>query len=151
VAKSQGQTQLHASYRGKEVLAKVSVSGKRFETVNPSLNELSNDQFDVTIEVLAAGAEGELEYRYMMPRQPTRKRIGFPISRGQQSQGDAPQRRDDFGPRGMMYHLVFGGPRQGTKRVEKYPLSLQLGVTLKKVEDSPQAPVKDSTPGKDTK
>ena len=38
VARSQGQTQLHAVYRGKEVFAKVSVSGKRFESVKATHN-----------------------------------------------------------------------------------------------------------------
>ena len=64
VARSQGQTQLHAVYRGKEVFAKVSVSGKRFQSGQSDAQPTSsNDQFDVTIEVLAAASEGELEYR----------------------------------------------------------------------------------------
>ena len=57
VARSQGQTQLHAVYRGKEVFAKVSVSGKRFQSVNRRTTASSNDQFDMTIEVLAAAAK----------------------------------------------------------------------------------------------
>ncbi len=151
VARSQGQTQLHAVYRGKEVFAKVSVSGKRFEAVNPSLNELSNDQFDVTIEVLAAAREGELEYRVYAEGDANPKENWVP----NQAEGDTRKvtlRSDpyNYGPRGQIYHLVLEARDKATKRTEKYPLSLQLGVTLKKVENS-QAPVKDSNPGKDTK
>ena len=151
VARSQGQTQLHAVYRGKEVFAKVSVSGKRFENVNPALNELSNDQFDVTIEVLAAAAEGELEYRVYSAEDASPKENWVP----NQADGDNRKvtlRSDalNYGPRGQIYHLVLEARDKTTKRTEKYPLSLQLGVTLKKVENS-QVPVKDSNPGKDTK
>ena len=63
VAQSQGQTQLHAVYRGKEVFAKVSVSGMRFQNVKASHHRIDKEHFDETIEVLAAGSEGELEYR----------------------------------------------------------------------------------------
>ncbi len=60
VAKSQGQTQLHAVYRGKEVFAKVSVAGQRFQSVRSSYNRGDKT---ITIEVAAAPGEGELEYR----------------------------------------------------------------------------------------
>ena len=60
VAKSQGQTQLHAVYRGKEVLARVSVAGQRFQSVRSSYNRGDKR---VSIDVLAAAGEGELEYR----------------------------------------------------------------------------------------
>ena len=149
IAKTQGQTQLHAVYRSREVFAKVSVSGKRFETVNPSLNELG-DKFNVSIEVLAAAAEGELEYRV------------FPAGAAPQenwvsSQPDGDHRKTtlttdtmDFGPRGQIYHFVLEARDKATKRVEQYPLSLQLGFMIKKVDNSP-TPVKEPNPGKDTK
>jgi len=151
IARSQGQTQLHAVYRGMDMFAKVSVSGKRFEVVNPALNELSNDQFDVTIEVLAAPAEGELEYRVYSAEDAGPKENWVP------NQADGENRKVilrseamNYGPRGQVYHLVLEARDKATKRVEKYPLTLQLGVTLKKVENS-QPPVKDSNPGRDTK
>ena len=73
VARSQGQTQLHATYRGKEAFAKVSVSGRRFQSVNSTHHNIDNDQFNMTIEVLAAGSEGELEYRVYAEGDPNPK------------------------------------------------------------------------------
>ena len=154
VAKSQGQTQLRAKYRGKEAVAKVSVSGKRFETVDPTLNEQStnNDQFDVTIEVLAAAAEGELEYRVYAVEDTSPKEDWVANNQivGDNRKVTLTSGKLNYGPRGQIYHLVLEARDKATKRVEKYPLSLQLGATIKKVEN-PQSPLKDSNSGKDTK
>ena len=45
IARSQGQTQLHAVYRGKEVFAKVSVSGMRFQSVKSTHNRIDDRAF----------------------------------------------------------------------------------------------------------
>ena len=73
-AKSQGQTQLHAVYRGKEAFAKVSVAGQRFQSVQSGYNRGDKS---VTIEVAAAAGEGELEYR-VYEEVPCRRRTGCP-------------------------------------------------------------------------
>ena len=69
IAKDYGGTQVRAVYRGHEALANVTISGKRFTSVNTSLNE-GPDDFDVTIDVTADAAEGPLEYRVTAPGQP---------------------------------------------------------------------------------
>ena len=79
VGKALGQTQLKASYRGRDATCTVSVSGKRFQNVKWTATR-SKDDFTVSIEVLAAGSEGELEYRVYREGQPPR-RLGFPTNR----------------------------------------------------------------------
>ena len=152
VAKSQGQTQLRATYRGNEVVANVSVAGKRFQTVNPSLNEIPPDQFSVTIEVLAAAAEGELEYR-MYPADNTNP----PESWVANNQVEGENRKVTLnsgamskGSWGQIYQFVLEARDKATKRADKYPLTLQLGAKINKVENAP-TPVKAVTPPQEVK
>lgn len=152
VARSQGQTQFRAVYRGKELFAKVTVSGRRFETVTPTLNDQpgNNDQFTVTIEVLAAATEGGLEYRvYEQGANPKENWVPNQVQgeKGKVTLGSDPLK---FGPRGQIYHLVVEARDKATQRIEKYPLNLQLGSTITVVPNA-QPPTQDSNPGKDTK
>jgi hypothetical protein len=62
VARSFGQTQVRAVYRGQEAFAEATVTGDRFAVVRTSLRS-GEDDFSVSIEVLAAKSEGPLEYR----------------------------------------------------------------------------------------
>lgn len=60
---------MRAVYRGREAFATVQVSGDRFLEVETQLNARPDD-FDVSIEVLAAESEGPLEYRVYPAGQP---------------------------------------------------------------------------------
>ena len=121
VARSQGQTQLHAVYRGKEVFAKVSVSGKRFESVKSSHNRIDKEHFDMTIEVLAAGGEGELEYRVYAEGEASPKENWVP----NQPEGDSRKvtlRSDPLNySQGDEYHLVIEARDKNTKSVREVP------------------------------
>lgn len=139
VARSQGQTQLHAVYRGKEVFAKVSVSGKRFESVKSSHNRIDKEHFDMTVEVLAAGGEGELEYRVYAEGEANPKENWVP----NQPEGDARKATLRSDPlsynQGDEYRLVIEARDKATKSVQKYPLTLIRSVTVEQIQkDSPQ-------------
>ena len=137
VARSQGQTQLHAVYRGKEVFAKVSVSGQRFQSVKSTYNRKDKD---VTIEVLAAGSEGELEYRVYEESDANPKENWVP----NQVEGDsrkATLRSDPLSLQRDEYHMVVEARDKATKTVQKYPLTLVQSVTIEQQDqpkDSPQ-------------
>jgi hypothetical protein len=138
VARSQGQTQLHAVYRGQEVFAKVSVSGRRFQSVKAAHNRIDKEHFDMTIEVLAAGGEGELEYRVYAEGDASAKENWVP----NQPEGDTRKvtlRSDPLSyNQGDEYHLIIEARDKNTKRVEKYPLTLIRSVTVEQQKDSPQ-------------
>jgi hypothetical protein len=137
VAQSQGQTQLHAVYRGKEVFAQVSVSGQRFEAVKATYNPKGNDQFDMTIEVLAAAGEGELEYRVFeegaAPKENWVPNAPDGNSRKVTLLSDLMNvnARDTF-------HLVIEARDKNTKTVQRYPLTLVRSVTVEQQKESPQ-------------
>ncbi len=138
IARSQGQTQLHAVYRGKEVFAKVSVSGLRFQSVRSTHNRIDADHFDMTIEVLAAPSEGELEYRVYTEGEAN------PKDNWVKNQPDGNFRKANLRSdplsyaSGDQYHLVIEARDTSTKSVQKYPLTLVRSVTVE------QAPEKDS-------
>ncbi|MGO9109380.1 MAG: Ig domain-containing protein [Thermoguttaceae bacterium] len=138
MARSQGQTQLHAIYRGKEAFAKVSVSGRRFESVRSLHNRIDHDHFDMTIEVLAAGGEGELEYR-VYPEGEANPKENWVPNQPEGNSRKATLRSDplSYGS-GEQYHLVIEARDKNTKSVQKYPLTLVRSVTVE------QAPEKDS-------
>jgi hypothetical protein len=131
IARSQGQTQFHAVYRGKEVFAQISVSGKRFETVRPTHNPKDKDTFEMTIEVLAAAAEGELQYRVYAvgPGAPAPKENWVP----NQPDGDKRKvtlRSDPMSYNsGEEYHLMIEA-RDKNNVVQKYPLTLVRSITV---------------------
>ncbi len=134
IARSQGQTQLHALYRGKEVFAKVSVSGKRFESVRATYND---NEKDVTIEVLAAGGEGELEYRvYAEGNAPKENWVP------NQPEGDARKATLRSDPLNINdkdeYHLVIEARDKKNASVQKYPLTLVRKVTVVQQQEQPK-------------
>lgn len=124
VAKSQGQTQLHAVYRGKEAFAKVSVAGQRFQSVQSNYNR--NDK-SVTIDVSAAAGEGELEYRvYEEGAAPKENWVP------NQAEGDARKaslRTDPLDTSKDEFRLVIEARDKAGKSVQKYPLTLVRSVT----------------------
>jgi hypothetical protein len=118
-AKSQGQTQLRAVYRGKEVFAKVSVAGQRFQSVRSSYNDSDKS---VTIDVSAAASEGEIEYRVYEDGVPPKENW---VPNNQQ-EGDARKatlRSDPITDKPEV-HLTIEARDKATKSVQKYPLTL---------------------------
>ena len=133
IAKSQGQTQLHAVYRGKELFAKVSVAGQRFQTVKSSYNRTDKR---TTIEVLAASGEGELEYRVyeegVAPKEDWAKSALEGDARKATLVTDPLADKDEI-------HLVIEA-RDKSNNVQKYPLTLVKAVTYEQQNNSSPTP-----------
>jgi hypothetical protein len=144
IARSQGQTQFRAAYRGKEVFAQVSVSGKRFETVKPEHNPIDKDTFEMTIEVLAAAGEGDLEYRVYNANDPSPKDNWVPNA----ADGDKRKvilRSDRIRyDSGEQYNLVIEARDKKTNSVQKYPLTLVRSITVQQRQSPGAAPPPDS-------
>ena len=135
VAKAMGQTQLKARYKGVSVFATVTVAGKRFVDVKTTTNEGEND-FDVAIEVLAAAAEGPLEYRVYAEGE-TPADTWTP----NEPQGDSRHvvlhtAKMAYGPRGTLYHLMIEARDAATKQVQQYPVTLRAAMTIVREENS---------------
>ena len=121
VAKALGQTQLKASYKGREATCTVSVSGKRFQDVKWTVTR-GKDDFTVNIEVLAAESEGELEYRvYREGATPEENWVpNQPEARGRKASLRTPA--IPYGQRDEVYHLVIEARDKAGKSIQKYPL-----------------------------
>ena len=129
-AMGQGQAELKATYHGSEVTAKVSVSSDRFKSVEPTLNEIAGhkDQFDLTIEALAAKDEGELEYRVYSADDASPKENW--VLNQDSADGRKVTLRSDpitYGPQGKTYNLVLEARDKAKKSVQKYPLPFTIG------------------------
>ena len=123
VAKAMGRTQLKTRYRGVDLLATVIVTGKRFEEVKTTPN-LGNTQFDVTIEVLAAAAEGPLAYRVYVDGEPAPDAWTPSEPRGDARRVVLHSAKLAYGTPGTLYHLVIEARDAATKQVQQYPLTL---------------------------
>ncbi len=139
VARAQGQTQIRAVYRGIEVFSKVSVLGQRFQSVKSSHHRIDPEHFDMTIEVLAAGSEGELEYQvYREGTAPTNKWVP------NQPEGDLRKATFSSDPlnynQGDTFHLVIEARDKKTNSVQKYPLTLVRSVTVEQQDQSKVSP-----------
>jgi hypothetical protein len=150
VAKGQGQTKLRATYRGMEVApATVSITdvtqGQRFQDVRTALANRSKDGFDVSIDVLAAGTEGELEYRvYAADQTPAENWVP------NQAEGDSRKvvlrsAQLPYKAAGEMYQLVVEA-RDKAGKSQKYPLTFQLEAVIKRTESGPVPPGNTVTP-----
>ena len=126
VAKSQGQTQLHAIFRGKEVFAKVSVAGQRFQSVKSSYNRGDKT---MTVEVVsrAERARSELEYRVYEEGATPKENWA-----ANQPDGDARKATlvsDPLSGDKEERHMVIEARDKATKSVQQYPLTLVRSVT----------------------
>jgi hypothetical protein len=150
IAKGQGQTKLRATYRGMEVApATVSITdvaqGQRFQDVRTALANRSKDGFDVSIDVLAAGTEGELEYRvYAADQTPAENWVP------NQAEGDSRKvvlrsAQLPYKAAGEMYQLVVEA-RDKAGKSQKYPLTFQLEAVIKRTESGPVPPGNTVTP-----
>ncbi len=142
IARGLGSTQIRATYGGKEAFASVTVAGDRFMQVNETLERGQND-FAVSLEVLAAESEGPLEYRVYVAGQPTDEgwipadmQGGFP-----RVELRSPQM--PYGPQGSVHHLVIEArdPVGGT--IQQYPFTFRLTSTIERTDVAPRTP--DST------
>ncbi|MGD0901049.1 MAG: hypothetical protein ABR915_24730, partial [Thermoguttaceae bacterium] len=129
VGKALGQTDLKATYRGKEVSMTVSVTGKRFQGVKTTVNK-GQDDFTAEIEVLAAESEGELEYRVY-------RAGGTPEENWVPNQPDAGGRKVTlrsppipYGKANEVYPLVVEARDKAGKSVEQFPLALESSIVI---------------------
>jgi hypothetical protein len=132
IAVAQGQTQLRAIYRGKEAFARVSVTGQRFESVRSSYNPGDKS---VTVTVMAAQGEGELEYRVYAEGAAPQENWA-----SNQAAGDARKaelRTDPLDTSKDEFHLVVEARDKATKSVQKYPLTLVRSVTYEQQNAPP--------------
>jgi hypothetical protein len=137
VGKALGETQLKASYRGRDAICTVSVSGKRFQNVKWTATR-GKDDFTVTIEVLAAESEGELEYRVYregttaeetwVPNQPA----------GGARKATLTSPAISYGKTDEVYHLVIEAKDKAGKSIQTYPLRLRSTLEIEEVKDPNQ-------------
>ena len=124
-----GGTQLHATYRGREATANVTVTGARFMNVDTKLNEGAND-FTVDVAVQAADEEGAVEYRVFQPGQ-------SPPDTWTPSAAAAGHRVVTLhspaipnGPPHALYNLMIEARSPAHAAVQQYPLTFRLGQTI---------------------
>jgi hypothetical protein len=137
VGKAMGQTQLKATYKGREATCTVSVSGKRFEKVTWTPTR-GKDEFTLAIEVLAAESEGELEYRVY-------REGGTPDENWAPNQPAGGTRKATltspaipYGQREEVYHLVIEARDKAGKSIQTYPLTLKSTFGLEEIPSQPK-------------
>ena len=133
VATSLGGTQVRAVYRGREAFATVTVTGKRFVDVNTTLNEGQED-FAVTIEVLAAKSEGPLEYRTYAAGQ-TPPDVWVPAQEhGDYRRVELESPRIQYGPRSAQYSLTIEARSLESGTVQRYPFTFRLAPNIERTD-----------------
>lgn len=125
VGKSLGTTQVRATYAGREALAKVNVTGKRFLEIHTTLNE-GNDDFSVTLEVLADAEEGALEYRAYIPDQSPTEEWGPAEKSGERLRAVLRSGSFAYGPPSASYRLMLEARPSAGGTVERYPFTFRL-------------------------
>jgi len=137
-ATSLGSTQVRGLYRNREVFATVTVTGERFVDVRTTLNEGEQD-FNVTIEVLAAKSEGPLEYRAYaagegLPTPPTE--AWQPAEEaGEYRRVVLRSPRMAYGPRSARYGLIVEARSPGSGTVQRYPLTFRLAPRIERMKE----------------
>lgn len=134
VAQGLGGTQVRAVYRGREALANVTVTGKRFLSVQSTLESGTSD-FAVRIEVLAAASEGPLEYRVFAAGQPPQDEWVPAQAVGDQQRAVLTTPRIAYGDRSARYSLILQSRPQGGGSQQQYPFTFRLESRI--VEDRP--------------
>ncbi|MHB8897414.1 MAG: hypothetical protein ACYC6Y_01565 [Thermoguttaceae bacterium] len=129
-----GGTQIRATYRGRDALAGVTVTGERFLAVDTSLDGGTSD-FTVRIEVLAAGSEGPLEYRVTAAGQPPAEEWVPGQPQGTQQRAVLSSSRISYGDRTARYSLILEARPQGGGPAQRYPFTFRLESRI--VEDRP--------------
>jgi len=134
-----GQTQVVADYRGRQAVATVTVSGKRFlEVIPTSVDETAAD-FEVTLRVLAAPSEAPLQYRVYSPGDTLKENWTDAQMTGGNIEASLRSPRIARGPYGMQYHLVLEA-RRPDGSTQKYQYKFQLVSVLKETEGPSTTP-----------
>ena len=141
-ATSLGSTQVRGLYRNREVFATVTVTGERFVDVKTTLNEGEQD-FNVTIEVLAAKSEGPLEYRAYAAGAALGAGLPTPATEAWQPAEEAGEYRRvvlqsprmAYGPRSARYGLIVEARSPGSGTVQRYPLTFRLAPRIERMRD----------------
>jgi hypothetical protein len=133
-ALSLGSTQVRAEYRGREAFSSVAVSGDRFLQVVPQLHEGPQD-FDVTIDIMAAESEGRLEYRvYSAGQTPQETWVPAQLD-GEYRRVSLRSPRIQYGPRGSRYNLTIEARSQDGGPPQKYPYTFRLRSEIEETDD----------------
>lgn len=129
LARGMGKTQIRAVWRGREAFADVDVTGQRFIDVRTTLNE-GDEDFYVTVRVLAAASEGPLEYRAYAAGQ-TPPEAWVPADEAADGSRVVLQSpRMVKGPWNQRYGLVLEARSRQDGTVERYPLTFRLAPTI---------------------
>jgi len=120
-----GATQIRAEYQGREAFAYVQVTGKRFIQVTPHLVP-GPDDFSVTLDILAEGTEGPLQYRVY-------ESGGVPADVWTPSTPDGSYQKTElrsprmqYKPYGSLYHLILESRPTSGGAVQNYPYTFRL-------------------------
>jgi len=133
VATSLGGTQVRAVYRGREVFATVTVTGERFVDVKTTLNEGQED-FSVSIEVLAADSEGPLEYRtYVAGGTPPDVWVAAQ-KHGEHRRAVLESPRIQYGPRSARYSLMLEARSLQSGTIQQYPFTFRLAPNIERTD-----------------
>ncbi|MEE9601974.1 MAG: hypothetical protein V3V75_01615, partial [Thermoguttaceae bacterium] len=133
-ALSLGSTQVRAEYRGRKAFSSVTVSGDRFLQVVPQLHEGPQD-FDVTIDIMAAASEGRLEYRvYSAGQTPQETWVPAQLD-GEYRRVSLRSPRIQYGPRGSRYNLTIEARSQDGGAVQKYPYTFRLRSEIEETDN----------------
>jgi hypothetical protein len=131
-AVSLGSTQIRGLYRGREAFATVTVTGERFVDVQTTLNEGEQD-FYVTIEVLAAKSEGPLEYRTYAAGEPPTETWQAAEEAGEYRRVVLQSPRMEYGPRSATYNLVIEARPPGSESTQRYPFTFRLAPRIERM------------------
>ena len=82
---------------------------------------MAEKDFDVTIEVLAAAAEGPLEYRVYVEGEAAPDAWTANEPQGDSRRVELHSPRMAYGPPGTLYHLMIEARDAATKTVQQYP------------------------------
>ncbi|NQU26509.1 MAG: Ig-like domain-containing protein [Candidatus Nealsonbacteria bacterium] len=141
VAQALGETQIRASYRGRDAFATVSVSGQRFVQVSQKLNS-GTDDFGVAMTVLAAQSENPLQYRAYVAGQAPEGVQWTPA----ESLADGSQQvtvhspRMQFGPPNSLYNLIIEAKDTTDGSVQQYPFTFRLRPEIERTDRSNTPP-----------
>jgi len=128
-----GATQVRALYRSREALAEVTITGRRFVDVRTTLDE-GEQEFGVTVEVLAVQSEGALEYRIYSSGQtpPDRWVPNEPLDGRRRVVLRSPQ--IPYGDRTARYGLVLEARSLADGSVQRYPFTFRLAPNIERTD-----------------
>jgi hypothetical protein len=135
-AVSLGSTQVRGLYRGREVFATVTGTGERFLEVTTDLHEAEQDFF-VTMEVLAANSEGSLEYRVYAAGQAPPEAWQPAEESGEHQRVVLQSPGMPYGPRSQRYSLIIEARSRENGTVQRYPFTFRLAPRIERLKAEP--------------